>query len=318
MTRMRHSATLLLAALAINAGSAAAYPVIDRVVPTGGQPIKVYPDHLVDGVFWYIPQSIEPWSRDNTFKSQLSYKKNKYLSFIFRGQASVERKMLEDVAKAIGTSVDNMTPIAYDSSENLVCQNIYTGLDVTWLFPPRIGNYLEVVPVSIRTTNPDLMEEINDLVTGNGLACTVDVTFKAVSTGYHVTMYANMNEVYERFEMGAHAEYWIWEVDIHAVVQKLISDGVIRIEKFEDPEFAQTPLDQQIAASYEEVTKQVLQLMFKPAPALPAGGIAGRGKAFSLRMDYQKSELHRTFQADLSSRYVSKKTSQIGLRLAVQ
>ena len=304
--------------LALAGATAQALPVIDQVVPTGGQPIKVYPDHKVNGVYWYIPQSIEPWTRDDQFKSQLTYKKGKVLTFIFRGQASVERHMLEEVAKALGTSVDNLTPIAYDSSENLVCQNVYAGLNLTWLFPNKIGNYLEVVPVSIRTTDPDLMEEVNDLVTGNGLACTVDVTFKAVTTGYHLTMHANMNEVYSRFEAAAHAEGWWWEVDLHTVIQNLVADGIIQFDKYEDPEFAQTPLDQQIAASYEEVTQKIIELMFKPAPALPSGGIVGRGKAFSLRVDYQKSEMHKNFTTELSSRFVTKKTSQIGLRLAVE
>ncbi len=309
----------LIYAMALAASLAAkAYPVIDQIVPTGGQPIKVYPDHQTPGVYWYIPQSIEPWKRDDQFKSQLSYKEGKYLTFIFRGQASVDPQMLDQVAKALNTTKHNLTPIAYDSSENLVCQNIYTGLNLTWLFPNKIGNYLEVVPVSIRTTDPDLMEEVNDLVTGNGLACTVDVTFKAVATGYHITMKADMNEVFTRFEAAAHAEYLWWEVDIHTLIQKLYQDGIIQFEKYQDPDYVNTTLDTQLAASWDEVTNQVIQLMFKPAPTLPSGGIAGRGKAWSLRVDYERNELHRNFVTELNARTVSKKTSQIGLRLAIQ
>lgn len=309
---------LLTVWVALMSANAFAYPVIDKVVPSGGLPIKVYEDHLVPGVYWYIPQSIEPWSRDEQFKSQISYKPNERLTFIFRGQASVEPQMLKDVAKALGTDVSKLAPIAYDSSENLVCQNIYTGLNLQWLFPTKIGNYLEVVPVSIRTTDGALADEVHELVTGGGLACTVDVTFKAVSTGYHIKMTADMNEVYSRFEAAAHAEYFWWEVDLHTVIQDLYQHGYIKFEKFEDPEFAQTALDKQIQASWEDVTKRVIDLMFKPAPKLPDGGVAGRGRPFSLRMDYQKSTMNKNYTVELNSRFVSKKTSQIGLRLAVQ
>lgn len=298
--------------------SAVAYPVIDQIVPTGGQAIKVYPDHQTQGVYWYMPQSIEPWSKDDHFKSQLTYKKDQYLTFIFRGQASVEESILKKVAKALNTPISNLTPIAYDSSENLVCQNIYANENLTWLFPSKIGNYLEVVPVSIRTTDPNLMEEVNDLVSGNGLACTVDVTFKAVSTGYHLKMTGDMNEVYSRFEMSAHAEGIWWEVDLHTVLQDLYAKGIIQFEKYEDPDFAQTPLDKQIAASWDEVTKKVIEKMFAPAPKLPEGNTVGRGKAWSLRVDYQKSEVNKNYTVILNSRFVNKKTSQIGLRLALE
>jgi hypothetical protein len=309
---------IVLLGLAFGLNQAHAYPVIDQVVSTGTLPIKIYPDHQTKNVYWYIPQSIEPWSKDDKFKSQLSYKRGSHLTLIFRGQASVEPDMLRRVAKTLSVPADNLAPIAYDSSSGLVCQNIYTGLNLTWLFPSKIGNYMEVVPVSIRTTDPQLVEEVNELVTGNGLACTVDVTFKAVSSGYNIVMKGDLNEVYSRFEAAAHAEGLWWEVDVHTVLQNLHSSGVIRFEKFEDPEFQQTPLDRQISASWEEVTKRVIELMFKPAPKLPDGGLVGRGKAWSLRADYQRSEMNRNYNVQLNSRFVSSKTSQIGLRIAIE
>lgn len=295
-----------------------AYPVIDRAVPTGGLPIKIYQDSHNENLYWYIPHSIEPWARNDKFKSQLSYKKGERLTFIFRGQASVDESMLKQVAKHIGTDVANLAPIAYDSSENLTCQNIYAGLNLQWLFPTQIGNYLEVVPVSIRTTESSLVDEVYELVSGGGLACTVNVTFKAVASGYHIKMTADMNEIYSRFEAGAHAEGLWWEVDLHTVIQDLYQKGVIKFEKYEDPEFAQTPLDKQIQSSWEDVTKRVIELMFKAAPKLPDGGMAGRGRPFSLRVDYQKSTTNKNFTVELHSKFVSKKTSQIGLRLALE
>ncbi len=308
--------SLLAMSLLTVGTTAGAYPLVDEIVPAGGLPIKIYKDHAVPGVYHYIPQSVEPWSLNNDFKSELVYKPGKVLTFVFRGQASVDPTILKKAAKALGTTTDNLAPIAYEKSSNLTCQNVYVGEDLTWLFPDKIGNYLEVVPVTIRTKDPDLMEEVYELVSGNGLACVVDVTFKAVSTGYHLTLRANMNEVYERFEAAFHAEYLVFELDIHTIIQKLVQDGVIKLEKFEDSEFAQTPLDAQIAASYAEITRRVIEMMFTPAPKLPAGGVPAASRPFSLRMDYQKSELHKNYVADLSSKFVSTKTTQIGLRIA--
>jgi len=312
--------TQAIVALGVLAGasSAMAYPLLDVAVPSGGLPIKIYKDHAVPGVYYYIPQSIEPWSINDDYKSQVVYKKGKSITFVFRGQASVDADMLKQAAKAIGTKVDNLLPIAYDSSENLTCQNVYAADELTWAFPSKIGNYLEVVPVTLRSTNPNVVDEINELVTGGGLACIVDVTFKAVTTGYHVTMKADMNEVYTRFEAGFSASYMFFEVDLHTVIQKLIQDGVITIEKYEDPEYANTPLDQQVAASFDQIEQKVIELMFTPAPKLPAGGIPAASRPFSLRVDYQKSEMHKHYEADLDGKYVSKKTSSIGLRLATQ
>lgn len=36
----------------LGTGTAQAYPVIDRIAETGGEPIKVYPDNFRSGVYW--------------------------------------------------------------------------------------------------------------------------------------------------------------------------------------------------------------------------------------------------------------------------
>ncbi len=319
---MNSKITSLLAlsvlSIGITISQAQAYPVIDQIVPTSGLPIKVYPDHATPGVYWYIPQSIEPWSRDARYRSALSYKPGKYLTFVFRGQASVDPQILQQVAAGLHTDIRNLAPIAYDTSSNLVCQNVYVGTDVQWVFPGKIGNYLEVVPVSIRTATPNLIEEIHDLIQNGGLACTVDVTFKAVSTSYHLTMTADMNQIYTRFEAAAHAEGFWWEVDAHVLLQNLYREGIIKITKVEDPETAKTDLDKQLSAAWEEIAKNVAAAIFKPALQLPHGQLAGRGKAFSLRVDYVRSTERAHFMVDLNSRNITSKQSQISLRLAPQ
>ena len=125
---------------------------------------QVYPDRDEPNKYWYIPVSVEPWTRNNQFKSQLYVSPDKSkLTFIFRGQASVDDDTLTNVAKALGVPKANLSPVAYDSTQNLVCQNVFVGEKVQWVWPPKIGGYLEVVPISMRTTDPNMVDELQQL-----------------------------------------------------------------------------------------------------------------------------------------------------------
>jgi hypothetical protein len=206
------------------------YPLIDQIVPVGGEPIKVYPDHQTPGVYWYIPQSIEPWKRNNLYRSAY-YQSATDLIFVFRGQASVDDEMLIRVAKALGTSMDNLTPVAYDYSKDFQCQNVY-GDDpgLKWIFPKMIGNYMEIVPVSIRATSPNLIAGLSVLLNSEqGLACQVEVGFKGVSTAYKLAFHAHLSQVYSRFEAAAHGEFLWFESDIHTLIESLIREKAIEI-----------------------------------------------------------------------------------------
>lgn len=308
---------LVLASLA--APAANAWPVIDQLVPVGGLPIRVYPDHANKKAYWYIPQSIEPWKRDEQFRSSL-FKSPTSLSFVFRGQASVEESMLRQVAEALGTTVKDLSPIAYEYSRNFVCQNIY-GDDpkLKWLFPKMIGNYLEIVPVSLRTTDPSLIEEIDyHLTQGGGLACTVEVGFKGVSTAYKLEVLADLNQIYNRFEAAAHGGGLWWEVDIRTLVQSLARDHTITFRSLEDASLPQSELDKKIQASMDEVVKQITSALFRPAMRLPEEPMAGRGKPWSLRVDYRRSSEHARWSATLDSDKVTLKDTQISLRMSVK
>jgi hypothetical protein len=299
-------------------GIAFAYPVIDQVVPTHGEPIKVYPDHQTPGVYWYIPQSIEPWHKNDNYQSAL-YQSAHALTFVFRGQASVDSAMLDRVAQALGTSPGNFAPIAYEYSRNFQCQNVYDDAQLKWVFPKMIGNYLEIVPISLRTTNPDLIEELSMLLnTEHGLACTVEVGFKGVSTAYNLSLHADMDQVYSRFEAAAHAEVLWWEADAHTLIENLVKDKTIRVESLEDASMPQTELDKKTGAAMDEIVKHIVAEIFTPSQKLPDGPMEGRGKAFSLRVDYRRSEQHSHYSAVLDSRKVNVKDTQISVRLSTK
>jgi hypothetical protein len=304
----------------LTATSVFAYPLIDTPVATGTYPVKVYADSEVQGMYWYIPISIDPWTRDNRYESSLYMnQKRDVLSFVFRGQASVDENTLKGVARALGVSVDHLTPIAYDYSKDLFCENIYANdPNVQWVFPKQIGNYLEIVPVSLRATGADLVDEISTHIQNGGLACVVSVGFKAVSTGYKVEMTADLNTVYERFEADVHAEGFWWEVDIHTLLEKLRSEGVISIRSLEDTSIPQSELDKKIQASMDQVTSKIIEMLFVQKLQLPTEPMAGRGKPWSLRMDYRRTEENKHYRTDLTADKIQVKDSQIGLRIALQ
>jgi len=307
----------LILSLFFSVTLAQAYPDLNQPVGTDGLPLKVYKDHDLD-LYWYIPTSIEPWSHDSRYSSTL-YQTANSLSFIFRGQASVDEDTLNQLAQSLNIPRAKLTPIAYDESKDLICQNIYASdPNTTWLFPKQIGNYLEVLPISFRTTNPQIMDEAGYLIQHGGLACTVSVSFKAQTIAYHAILQANLDEVYTRFEMAAHAEYWFFEVDIHTLLQKLVSEGKIKITLEEDTTLPQTILDQKMQAAFDDAEKRIIEALFTPALKLPDGPMAGRGKAFSLRLDYRKSTENKNWNLELSSSKLISKDSQISIRMATR
>src|SRR5579885_301803 len=296
---MRFRGLVFILALGLAPMAAFAYPKIDDIVPSAGQPIKVYRDADRPGEFWYIPQSIEPWSRDGLYKSVL-FQNDDTLTFIFRGQASVDEDMLQKVAQANNTTIDHFAPIAYDYSKNLTCQNVYAGdPNVQWVFPQMIGNYLEVVPVSLRAKTPDLVNEIGYLIKNGGLACTVSVGFKAQNLAYHLNVTANMDSIYDRFEAEAHAGGFFWEADIHTMIEHLYRDHVITFTKVEDSSIPETDLDKQINSAFDDAVSKIIADLFTPALKIPNEPMADRGAPFSLRVDYRHSEDHAHWSADI-------------------
>jgi hypothetical protein len=171
--------SLLLLGITLLPALCQAYPQIDQEVKTGLTSMKVYRDHDNPSLYWYIPTSIEP-TTDDIYKSSL-YRDDKELSFIFRGQSSINDIELQKAATAAGTSINNFSPIDFNFTKNVTCQDVSNISDVQWALPPTIGNYGEIIPISIRTTNPKLIGEIGTLITGAGMECIVGIEFKASS-----------------------------------------------------------------------------------------------------------------------------------------
>ena len=131
-------------------------------------------------------------------------------------------------------------------------------------------------------------------------------------------MTADLNTVYERFEANAHAEGFWWEADIHTLLESLRKEGVIKITSLEDTSLPQTELDKKIQASMDQVTTQIINLMFVQKLKLPTEPIVGRGKPWSIRADYRRSEENSHYHTVLQADKVQIKDSQIGIRMALQ
>ncbi len=298
--------------------TASALPLIDKIANTGGEAVKVYPDLDQPSKFWYIPVSVEPWTRNEKYKSQLYVANDKSsLTFMFRGQASVDEETLTNVAKALNVPKANLSPIAYDKTQNLTCENVFVGEKIQWSWPPKMGGYLEVVPIAIRTTDSKLVPTLENLITGNGLNCFVEYSFRGVYSAYWIKIKANLNSVYDRFKAEAHAEGLWWEVDISTFLEKLEKDGTIHIEKVEDPSAPKTPLDDQVLAATDNILKKFVAEIFTPVLKLPTGDIVGRGKPWSLRVKYDHSEENKRFGFNLHSQQVASKESLITIRMAL-
>ncbi len=314
--RILFSVGLVFASL--GAHTARALPLMDRPVPTGAEPVKVFPDDRTPGIYWYVPLSIDPWSRDSRYRSSL-YETDDVLSFVFRGQASVDEGILRRVAAGVGTSIDQMVPISYESSRDLICQNFFADDPrVTWIMPKAIGNYLEIVPISLRATGRELVQEIGSQIRSGGLNCAVGVAFKGVSTAYRVEMHADLNRVYDRLETLYGGKFLWWQSEIRALVESLHREGTITIQTLEDATLPPTELARKVQASMEKVTQVIIEQMFVPELKLPNEPMAGRGRAFGMNADYRRSAEKARFSAILQADQVQLRESQLAIRMGLE
>jgi hypothetical protein len=301
----------------LNQSTALAYPAIDQPVSTGGLPVAVYRDFSRSDIYWYLPTSIEPWTRDSRYRSSL-YDQDGVLSFIFRGQASVDERTLGELATFLHVPPSGLIAVPYEDSKNFVCQNIFIESDhVSWTFPKMIGNFQEVLPISIRTKNPKIIGELRSHLKSGGLACTVEVSFKAISSAYRLEVHANLNRIYDGFRAAGHVSGFWWSADLSAALEKLKEDHAIEISSLEDSSLTPSELDTQIKAAMDDLLKTITTALFTPALKLPEGDVNGRGSAWRLRGDYRHTTENQDMRLFLDANKTQFRNTQISVRLAI-
>lgn len=294
------------------------YPLIDRATKTGELKLQVFPDNLVGGLYWYVPTSIEPIVNHGNPMSEL-YQTRDELLFMFRGQASVDESILSNLAHNLGVPRSNLKPIFYHSNKLSACaMELFDEADIKWMAPKQMGNYMEILPFGVRTRNKQMIPLLSHYFNGKGLGCVYDYEFSAAYTAYKVKVTMNLNRIYTRFQSHAHAEGFWWESDIKLLLEKLQREGSLTIEPYQDPTSPKTPLDEQIQASFDDIVKKVVSMIFTSALKLQDGEIGGRGKPWSLRSDYRQQVENNQFIFNLESQSVQKKSSTISVRLGLQ
>ena len=297
---------------------AEAYPSIEQPIASHGLPVTVYRDFSHNDIYWYIPASIEPWTRDARYRSSL-YDQDGVLSFIFRGQASVDERVLNELAASLHVSPANLVAVPYEDSKNLVCQNIFMDSDhVSWTLPKMIGNFQEVLPISIRTKNPKILNELRSHLRGRGLACTVEVSFKVVAPSYRFEVHADLNRIYDILRAAGHISGIWWTVDLSATLEKLREDHLIEISSLEDASITQTEFDGKLKSAMDDFLKTITTALFTPALKLPEGDISGRGSAWRLRGDFHHTAENQDMHVLLEAHRVQNRNTQISVRLALE
>lgn len=308
--------TILMGSLLL-ASQGFSYPLIDRATKTGSLKIQVFPDNLVGGVYWYVPTSIEPVIENGESMSEL-YQSHDELVFMFRGQASVDESILSELAQNLGVPRANLKPIFYNTNKVSACvTDLFEEGEVRWMVPKQMGNYMEILPFGVRTKNRDLIPLLENYFKGKGLACVYEYEFNAAYTSYKVHVDLDLNRIYTRFQSQAHAEGLWWEVDIKVLLEQMRREGLLKIVQYQDTSAPETKLDEQVRAAFDDILKKVVTMIFVPAIKIQDGEMVGRGRPWSLRLDYRKQEEYNHFTFDLESQAVQKKISTIGVRLGL-
>lgn len=294
------------------------YPLIDRATQTGALKVQVFPDNLINGVYWYVPTSIEPLVVNGEPLSEL-YSSHDELAFMFRGQASVDESTLSELAQNLGVPRSNLKPIFYNNNRVSACvTELFDEKEVRWMIPKQMGNYMEILPFGVRTKNRELIPLLTHYFNGKGLSCVYEYEFSAAYTSYKVHVEMDLNRIYTRFQSQAHAEGLWWEVDLKVLLEQMRREGLLKITQYQDTSSPETKLDEQIRAAFDDLLKKVIAMIFVPAIKIQDGEMVGRGRPWSLRVDYRRQSEYNHFVFDLESQAVQQKTSTIGVRLGLQ
>ena len=233
---------------------------------------------------------------------------------------SVDDEMLANVARSNHISLSKFTPMVIDYSKDFICEDFFTDdPNVTCKVPSKIGNDLELVPISIRIkSDKTIIDEVYDHLKNAGLACTLSVGFKAYSTDYKAHYLVDLNQIYSRFETSAHPEDPFFEADIRRTLQSMQQSGAFDFHLDEDTHISQAVIDQKMEAAFEDLENEIIQLIFISEQKLPKGGLSERGKTFRLRTDYVRSEHNVHYPVNLSSGNVKEIDTPMTIQLKVK
>jgi hypothetical protein len=321
MKQVLFSITLLSTLCTVHAN---AYPLLSSYAESINGRVMFYQDHQNPTKYWYFSNVIDPVENLDGSVSKPVIRPN-YLYFAYTGQAQVRKSDLEEFAATKNIPLTSMVPVPIEKTELTACQNLDAS-KVTIQIPPRVGSFLEHLPVTIATRDPEAVDILTEaLSNGSGVNCYASILYKVAADQHTIHFEVAMDDVFNQFQAAAYGRYWFFEVDLRTNLKNYARQGQIKVVEFKDGDTAQAvTLDANDSSqSTEDMFNQVFDLVIKnlfvrmtkiPEDAALPG--ASNGALFSLRSNYTRSTEHFSFKGDYAMQGTRNHESLIQIRVA--
>ena len=212
-----------------------AYPLLSSFAESINGRVIFYQDHELTHAnqYWYFSTAIDPVENLDGSVSRPVIRAND-LYFAYSGQAQVRKSDLEEFAARKGIDPTMLAPVPFESTELTGCQNMDSS-KVTIQIPPRVGTFLEHLPVTASTRDPEAVDILTEaLKNGSGVNCYASVKYKVAADEHSIHYEVALDDIFNQFQMQTHARYWIWEVDLKTNLKNYAKNGWIKITEFKD------------------------------------------------------------------------------------
>ena len=145
-------------------------------------------------------------------------------------------------------------------------------------------------------------------------------TLKEASIAHPLEYDINLNDVFSKLQANLHGDVFIFEADINSALKDYARAGIINVKSFEDNTTAPKAVSvddpkKSVQSMFNGVFNLVKDQIFVRKTILPDTALAGRGKAFSLRADYQHGSEKLSFKGTLQQGEASLQSSSMQIRV---
>ncbi|MBS1959772.1 MAG: hypothetical protein JST80_09895 [Bdellovibrionales bacterium] len=305
--------------------TAQAYPLLSSFATTVNGRVLFYRDHENKDKYWYFSNVIDPVTNLDGSVSKPVIRSNRFY-FAYSGQAQVRQADLQQFADTMHISPNDISAIPFEKTDSTMCMDV-DGENVKIQIPLKVGSFLEHLPVTVTSKDPDSIDILKEAMTnGSGVNCSATVQYKVAADAHTIHYEVNMNQVYTEFAMEARARYWFVEVAIKTLLQKYARMGYIKLTEFKDGDMTQPPTtvdpnntSRSTLDMFDQVFDLVIKEIFERKTKIPQGEALpapGQGAAFGLRAGYVRSEEDFGFKGDYKMQGTRLHESQIQIRVA--
>ena len=271
-------------------------------------------------VIWYAPKAILPLTTGSLKSTVVRTKKSLLISY--RGQPSISQESMDQILDKYKVSAYTLVPMPMESVGKLECCDMHSdNVKVQSIFPPKIGAFNEIVPISVRydALNADGLEELDALqgaIEGSGLTCFSSISHRGTATAYKLVLSANLSQVFSQFEADAHASGLWWEADIHTKLMSMNGTSGFTLTDISDPAAPKAASRDDLISAADKIVSMVQGQIFSPATDWkPDPTTVNSGKAFRLKADYQRNSTNKSYSVNIESSSVRVQDSTIAVIL---